>query len=145
MPTEPELQQLPQGGLKLGAEWHRKVVRRIEHIKPITKPKSGIRITPTDRGQELSLDTGAQNVVTYTMHQMQAFTASVTVTVEPLLVCSGGTTTTMYVLTATGANIQNLVSQTANLVQPGAVRLVPTDPAGLADGDTALIIHATKS
>lgn len=146
MPIEPPLRELPQGGLKLGAEWHRKLVRRIEHIVPVAKKKGGIKVEPRDEGHVLSLDGSVGNPVTYTVVSLYQVTPSVTVTVETLLVCSGGNTTTMYILTATGGNLQSLVGQTARLIDTSApLRLIPADPPGFGAGDTAPILHGTQS
>lgn len=49
---EPPLQPLPSGDLKIHAEHFRKVVRRIEDIKPLAGP--GISITPKEGGIEIS-------------------------------------------------------------------------------------------
>lgn len=49
---EPPLQPLPSGKLKIGAEHFRKVVRRIEDIKPLAG--EGIKITPKEGGIEIS-------------------------------------------------------------------------------------------
>lgn len=51
MPQGP-LAPLPSGKLKLGAEHFRKVVRRIEDIKPLAG--EGIKITPKEGGIEIS-------------------------------------------------------------------------------------------
>lgn len=49
---EPRLQTLPSGNLKIGAEHFRKVVRRIECIKPIAG--DNITLTPTEDGIKIS-------------------------------------------------------------------------------------------
>ncbi len=51
MPEAP-LQELPGGKIKISAEHFRKVVRRIEDIKPLAGP--GIKITPKEGGIEIS-------------------------------------------------------------------------------------------
>jgi len=53
MPEGP-LQPLPGGKLKLGAEHFRKVVRRIECIKPLAG--QGVKIQNKENGIEISLD-----------------------------------------------------------------------------------------
>lgn len=49
---EPRLQPLPSGKLKIHAEHFRKVVRRIESIKPLAG--DGISLKETDDGIEIS-------------------------------------------------------------------------------------------
>jgi hypothetical protein len=53
---EPILQIPPQGNLKIHAEHFRKVVRRIEGIKPLAG--KNITITPTDNGIEINATGG---------------------------------------------------------------------------------------
>lgn len=49
---EPRLQPLPEGNLKIHASHFRKVVRRIECIKPLAG--IGISLKPTEDGIEIS-------------------------------------------------------------------------------------------
>ena len=50
--AEPRLQPLPSGKLKIHAEHFRKVVRRIECIKPLAG--AGIQVKQTEDGIEIS-------------------------------------------------------------------------------------------
>lgn len=60
--AEPRLPPLPSGKIKLGAEHFRKVVRRIECIKPLAG--QGIRIRQTEDGIEISSDSTAGGGIT---------------------------------------------------------------------------------
>jgi hypothetical protein len=140
VPVEPQLPELPQGGLKLGAEWHRRVVRRIEHIKPVAKKGGGIKVEPKDEGHVLSLDGSVGNPITYTYASVLAGNTGISVSITPVQVCSGATSVTLYLLTTAAAN-----SGASGFLLSGGTtsKIVPADPSGFGAGDTALLLHGT--
>jgi len=60
---EPKLDTPPSGNLKIHAEHFRKVVRRIECIKPIAG--NNITLTPTEDGIKISLGASANSGIGY--------------------------------------------------------------------------------
>jgi hypothetical protein len=139
MPVEPELKEVPNGPVKFGAEWFRRVVRRIEHIKPVAKKNGGIKVEPKSEGHVLSIDGNVGNPVTYTYASAISAALGLYVNVTPVQVCSGNTSVTLFLLTTAAAN-----SATFRVLDGDAQNVtVPADPAGFSPGDTALLLHGT--
>jgi len=89
--AEPRLPPLPSGKIKLGAEHFRKVVRRIECIKPLAG--EGIKIKQTEDGIEIASD----NTQGQGGGSFGGLSGANAVPIE-LTICANGQPATIYVV-----------------------------------------------
>lgn len=94
---EAELKEVPAGRVKFGSEWFRRVVRRIEYVKPVQKsenPVITVTALPQGGGHVIDLNVTSALAVNLTPISQYTFT---TVTLN---VCSGNTTVSLSVFSA---------------------------------------------
>lgn len=88
---EPRIPTPPSGNLKIHAEHFRKVVRRIECIKPLAG--NNVTLTPTEDGIKIDCTATASTSGTNTGNASWLDC----LTIIPLNVCSNGEPSTIYV------------------------------------------------
>jgi len=97
MNREKELRPLPDGSIKLGAEHFRRIIRRIESIKPVDSPDGLVKVKEKDgsaSGLYFEVQSTARGVLTCSTIEVQQYSFN-TVTLQ---VCCGSSFIELVVL-----------------------------------------------
>lgn len=116
---EPELKEVPAGKVKFGSEFFRRLVRRIEYVKPVQRDKNPvITVTELPQGGGHVIDLNVTSGLTIDLTPFEQYTFSGVT----LNVCSGNTTTALFVFTA--VSITTVTALTTEDERTGALRLL---------------------